>query len=28
VARFADSFHKLYAGIDTKRKVLQQERGV
>ena len=24
VARFADSFHKLYAGIDNKRKVLQQ----
>jgi transaldolase len=23
VARFADSFHKLYAGIDNKRKVLQ-----
>jgi transaldolase len=28
VARFADSFHKLYAGIDNKRKVLQQERSV
>ena len=24
VARFADSFHKLYTGIDNKRKVLQQ----
>ena len=26
--KFTDSFHTLFACIDTKRKVLQQERGV
>jgi len=28
VQKFTDSFHTLFACIDTKRKVLQQERGV
>jgi len=28
VQKFIDSFHTLFACIDTKRKALQQERGV